>query len=383
MTDRSLRVTIAFLTLARLVVNMGHRFVYPFLPAISRGLGISLAQGGILMSVRSVAFVATPVVVATAGRGERRLRLAMWALGLMSVGALITAAAGVFAGAIVGFILLGIGKPSFDAASQAYIADRTPYERRARYMSIVELTWAGGLLLGAPLAGWLIGRFGWEAPFWVVGTLFALTMVATPTVFEADVPHERAGRSRLTLNHTRWALLISAALFSLSAETTIVVFGAWLEGGFGLSLAALGLASTLIGFADMTGEGAVLAFADRVGKVRMVMWGLGVAIVGYLSLALASNSLPLGLAALAVTFAAFEITVVSTIPLATEVAPGARSRYLALLMVALGIGRSIGDIIGPMLFTWQGIPANALVSAAGAAAALVVVLTIAARTDQY
>ncbi|MEE8497025.1 MAG: hypothetical protein V3S62_00655, partial [Acidimicrobiia bacterium] len=92
MRTRPLGVAIAFLTVTRLVVNTAHRFVFPFLPAISRGLGISLAQGGLLMSARSIAFVATPAIVASAGRGERRVRLAVWALGMMSVGALITAA---------------------------------------------------------------------------------------------------------------------------------------------------------------------------------------------------------------------------------------------------------------------------------------------------
>ena len=380
MKTRSFGVAIAFLTATRLVVNSAHRFVFPFLPAISRGLGISLAQGGLLMSARSIAFVATPAIVASAGRGERRVRLGIWALGMMSVGALITAATGVYAGALVGFILLGLGKPSFDAAAQSYIADRTPYERRARYMSILELTWAGGLLVGAPLAGWLIDRFGWEAPFWVVGVLFAITMLAAPALLEADIPQDHSARSRLSLDHTGWALLIAAALFSFAAETTFIVFGAWLEGGFGLSLAALGLASTLIALAEMTGEGAVLAFADRVGKLRMVAWGLGVSAIGYATFAPASTSLPLGLAVLAATFVAFEITIVSTIPLASELAPGARSRYLALLMVALGIGRGIGDLVGPALFTWQGIPANALMSAAGAIAALAVILSIARRS---
>ena len=60
----------------------------------------------------------------------------------------------------------------------------------------------------------------------------------------------------------------------------------------------------------------------------------------------------------------------------SEIAPRSRARYLALLMVALGIGRAIGDVIGPILFTWKGIPANGLVSAAGALAALGLVLTV-------
>jgi predicted MFS family arabinose efflux permease len=376
MTTRRLGPAIAFLTVTRLIVNTSHRFVFPFLPAITRGLGISLEQGGVLMSARSLAFVATPAVVATAGRGERRLRLAVFSLGMMSIGALVTAATGVYAGALVGFVLLGLGKPSYDAAAQAYIADRTPYDRRARFMSILELTWAGGLLVGAPLAGWLIDSFGWEAPFWVVGVLFTLTMVAAPGFMDGDTIEHADDRMPLAFDRRKVTLLLAAALFSFAAETTFIVFGAWLEDDFGLSLAALGLASTAIALAEMSGEGAVLLFADRIGKIRMVGWGLGVSAIGYAALAGLSGSLALGLVALAGTFVAFEITIVSAIPLASEIAPRARSRYLALFMVALGIGRAVGDVIGPRLYTSDGIPAAALTSAGSAIVALVLVVVV-------
>lgn len=376
MRRRRLGPSIAFLTFTRFVVNTAHRFVYPFLPAITRGLGISLEQGGVLMSARSLAFVATPAMVATAGRGERRLRLAVFALGMMSVGALVTAATGVFAGAFVGFVLLGLGKPSYDAAAQAYIADRTPYEKRARYMSILELTWAAGLLVGAPLAGWLIDSFGWRAPFWVVGIAFAGTMLAAPVFMDSDTVEHPDDRARLVLDRRTVALLGVATLFSFAAEATFIVFGAWLEDSFALSLAALGLASTVVALAEMAGEGSVLLFADRVGKIRMVTWGLGASALGYTALALLSGSIGPGLVALAATFVAFEITIVAAIPLASEVAPRARSRYLALFMVALGIGRSIGAVVGARLYTWEGIPATALTSAVSAAVALILVLAV-------
>ena len=51
----SLKGSLAYLVATRLVLNTAHRFAYPFLPAISRGLGISLSQGGLLMSARSLA----------------------------------------------------------------------------------------------------------------------------------------------------------------------------------------------------------------------------------------------------------------------------------------------------------------------------------------
>ena len=57
---RHLRLSIAYLTATRLALNTAWRFTYPFLPAISRGLGISLSQAGLLLSSRSVAGLATP-----------------------------------------------------------------------------------------------------------------------------------------------------------------------------------------------------------------------------------------------------------------------------------------------------------------------------------
>ncbi len=370
----TLRGTIAFLTGSRLAVNTAHRFVFPFLPAIARGLGISLERAGLLLSARSLAFVATPMVVATVGRGERRVRLVVFGLSLMAVGAAITAATGVVAGALIGFILLGVGKPSFDAAAQAYVADRTPYHRRARYLSILELTWAGGMLVGAPTAGWLIANWGWRAPFWAVSALLVAAAAAAPRVLEPDAPHGGGTITPLHPDRPLLALFGAGLLFSFAAENTFVVFGAWLEDGFALSLAGLGLAATAIAMAELLGEGSVFLFADRLGPRRMVALGLGASGLGYLGLAMVAGSLAAGLVVLALTFIAFEITVVATVPLATEAAPEARSRVLAWLMVAVGIGRALGDAIGPPLYSWKGIPATGVVSAAAAGLALAVLL---------
>ncbi|HEX9978342.1 MAG TPA: MFS transporter [Acidimicrobiia bacterium] len=367
---RPLRRSIAYLTATRLVVNTTFRFVFPFLPAIARGLGVSLERAGLLLSARSLSGIATPLVVATVGRGERRVRLAGWSLGLFAAGAAVTAATGVYGGAVAGFVLIGLGKPGFDTAAQAYVADRTPYERRARYLSVLELTWATALLAGAPAAGWLISRFGWRAPFWWIAALVAAAALASPLLLDRDRPHAAPSASRTRLGRPALRLLGVVALFSLSAETTFVVFGAWLEDRFALSLTALGVTSLIVGLAELSGEASVLAFGDRFGKRRMVAAGLCGSAIGYLVLGAVGGSLAPGVAALSLTFVAFEVTIVSAIPLATEIVPGARTRYLALLMVAISIGRAAGDAIGPALFRWHGLAANTTMSAVVTAMAL-------------
>ncbi len=356
---RALLPVIGVLAGARLVINSAQRFVYPFLPAIARGLGIPLEQAGLLVSSRWMVGLAAPVIVTTMGRNEARKRLAVLGLGLFALGAFVTAATNLFVGALAGFILIGLGKPVFDVAAQAYIADRTPYHRRARYLSIIELTWAGGLLVGAPAAGVLIDLGNWATPFWVIGVLAVGALAAVMRVMDSDHPGSLPEPTPLAMDRMAWALLIVAALFSTAAELMTVVLGAWLEDVFGLSLLALGGIGTIIALAELAGEGGTLAFTDRLGKRRAVAVGLFVSMAGFLGVAALSNVLVGGVAALAVALAGFELSIVSAIPLASEIRPGARTRYLAWMTVSFAVGRTIGAAFGPLLFTTFGLGANA------------------------
>jgi MFS transporter, DHA1 family, inner membrane transport protein len=374
---RPLRGSLAYLIAARLVLNTAHRFAYPFLPAISRGLGITLEQGGLLMSARAVAGLTTPLVVATAGRGERRRRTLALGLALFAVGATVTAAAGVYAGALVGFALFGLGKPLFDISGQAYIADRVPYHRRGRYIALFETTWALALLAGAPAAGWLIAHLGWQAPFWVVAGLTLVALAALPWAVDRDTsPAAGTPVPRLRLN--RSAVLILLAIFALmfAAEVSFVVFGAWLEDRFGLSLVALGGAATAIAVAELAGEGASFALTDRLGPRRSASLGLVICIAAFAALGPASGSLGGGLTVLVFAFFGFEFAIVSALPLATEVAPVARARFLSLTVVALSAARAVAGVAGPALFSWGGFAANSAASAAAGGLAMALLLAV-------
>jgi len=365
---------LSFLVAARLVVNTGVRFTYPFLPAIARGIGVPLTQAGLLVSARWMTGLATPAAIRLLGKGERRHRLIAAGLAMFATGAVITAATGVFAGAMVGFILLGIGTPVFNVAAQAYLSDRTPYAVRARYLSVLELTWAGSLLIGAPTAGWLIARFGWTAPFWLIAVFAGGALVAMRWVIEPDTGAAHATAPKLGLDRSAVALLVIVGLYSGASEIMFVVFGAWLEDGFGLSLLALGAAGVVLGLSELVGEGSTLVWTDRIGKRRSVAIGLGISAVAYVLLSLTNASFFAGMASMAVALAGFEFTIVSTVPLASEVRPMARTRFLAMVTVGMGLGRAAGALVGPFLYEHFGLTANTLVSAAANVVALVLLL---------
>lgn len=372
---RSIGPALTWLSAVRLLLNSTERFVYPFLPTIARGLGIGLEQAGLLLSARAVGGLSAPLTVATAGRDRRHRRLALAGLGLFAAGALLVVVPGRFVVAVIGFAVLGAARPAYDAAAQAYLAERTPYDRRGRVLAVLELTYAGGLLVGAPLAGYLISRGDWRSPFVAAVAATVLAVATVVPVLDARGPDEGHGLERLRLRRDSLGLLLTLGLFAAGAELTLVAMGAWFEGSFGLTLLALGGAAMVIGLGELFGELVPLAVADRVGKRRMVAIGLVVSSAGFLFLPLASSLVP-GLAALTIALAGFEIAIVAAIPIVSETQPQARSRFLALGGVAMFGGRALAAAAGPALFARTGIAGNAVGSAAIHLAALVLLLTV-------
>ena len=368
------RSSLGFLSAERLVMNTAFRFVYPFLPVIARGLGVPLEQAAYLISVRHRAGLGTPAVTRVVGRGERRHRLIVTGMLLFVAGSAVTAATSAYVGALIGFALIGLAKPVFDVSSQAYISDRVPYEKRARYLSVFEFTWAGALLVGAPATGWLISRTDWATPFWVFGALTIVALLLVPRFIDADHPVSESRHSKGRFNRSGLAFLVVAGFFALASEMIIVVFGAWLEDSFGLSLVALGGAAFLIGASELAGEGATFAFTDRIGKRRAVLIGLTISAIGFALLVPARGEMGLGLAVLAIALFGFEFTIVSSIPLASELVPTARARYLAWMVVSMSLARGLGAALGPNLFDTFGLPGPAIAAVVADVIAAVVLV---------
>ena len=349
-----MRPAVATLLLLKLVANTAFRFVYPFLPAIARGLGIDLTQAGALVSVRWASSLATPAVMSLAGRvpGSRRLLIA--GLVVFSAGSIVTAWTGVFVGAVVGFALLGLAKPMIDVSAQVYVSERVGYEQRARYLGILEIAWAGGLLIGAPAAGWLIDNWSWKAPFWVVGSLGMLGIALAMLFLEREDGTGNGAGAPDSPGRQVILVLTTIVLFSYAHESVLVTLGGWLETSFGMTLIALGGVGTLIGLAELVGEVTMAGFTDRIGKRNSLALGIGIGGASLLVLSLVSDQLIPAMAVLFVAAVAIEFGIISAIPLTTELRPRARAQTLSLLIVASGLGRAVADLVAPRVFVAGG-----------------------------
>jgi predicted MFS family arabinose efflux permease len=138
-------------------------------------------------------------------------------------------------------------------------------------------------------------------------------------------------------------------------------------------VAALGAASAAIGVAELSGEGLVASLTDRLGKRRAVALGIAGNALACLAIEPLAHSLPGALAGLFLFYITFEFALVSSIPLMSELVPGARATALAGNMGAHSAGRAVGALIGPVLFA-HGMFANAAAAAGLDALALVILL---------
>jgi len=355
---------VGLLTASKLVLNSGFRFVYPFLPALGRGLGVDLQQMGLVLSVRwGVGFTAPIAVRAVAPRGQSR-RLLITGLAVFAFGSFVTAVSGVFVGAIIGFAFMGLGKPLFDIGAQTHVSERVPYARRGRVLGILEMSWAGGFLIGAPVAGWLIDRGGWDLPFWTVGSAALLLVGVVGWLFAGAAASTANGA---TGTDRPWSqslvFLITVAASAAALEIVLVTMGAWLEGAFGLTLAALAGVGSLIGVAELTGEGLMVAFIDRIGKRNAFALALSTAAAALVVLSFVSDRAGPSLFAMFVVMMTLELAVISAIPLASEFRPSNRSRFLSWWLVAGGIGRIFADLVSPRLYETSGMPMVSRVAA--------------------
>jgi len=379
----SLPLQLLVFTTARMIINSGYRMVYPFLPVIARGLGVSLSDLALAVTARSSLGLASPFLGSFADSVGRR-RAMVFGLLLFGGSLLIVGVWPTLPALFVSLILSATAKMIVDPAVGAYLGDRVPYSRRGLAMALSEVSWSGAFLLGVPLAGWLIARAGWNSPF-ILFALFGLgsaALLGRIVPSDAPAPHEQSPLResfRLALR-SRAALagLAVGLLISISNELVNIVFGAWLEGGFGLQVAALGAASAVIGVAELSGEGLVAGLSDRLGKRRAVALGIAANAAVCLALEALGRSLPGALVGLFLFYITFEFALVSLIPLMSELVPAARATTLAASSGSHSAGRALGALAGPVLFAGGllggGLMANAVAAAAFDGLALIVLL---------
>jgi predicted MFS family arabinose efflux permease len=347
-------------------MNSGFRMIYPFLPFIARGLGVTEEAVTLGITLRSAVGLFSPFIGSVADTWGRK-RAMLLGLALFIISMVIVFISPTYIVLIISMVLTSLSKIMFDTAMYADLGDRVDYRQRGLAAGIAEFGWSGAFLLGIPLAGFLIQNLGWASPFpcfglIAVGILILLWRTLPNDVVSKEIsrPSLMQGLGIIRRHPAGLAALGMAFLVTTSNETVNVVYGSWMENNFALKVAALGLASTVIGIAELTGEGLVAGFVDRLGKRRALAIGMSLYSVTCLLLPLLGFRLEGALIGLFLFYLTFEFSIVASIPLMTELVPGARATFIALAAATQSLGRMAGSLVGPVLFKSSGLGANAV-----------------------
>ncbi|HSM73118.1 MAG TPA: MFS transporter, partial [Desulfobacterales bacterium] len=309
--------------LCRLVLNTARRFPYPFAPALSRGMGVPLtAVTSLIAATQATALlgaVSGPLTDRLGCRSVMLSGLAMLVVGMLAAGFWPT-----YAVVVAALLLAALGKTVFDPAIQAFVGARVPFERRGAVIGLLEFSWSGCTLLGIPAIGLLMTHYGWRSPFFVLGALGLAGLAVLRLILPRDDRRSPAGGGpwrfwqQLMRQPQALGTLGYAFWISLANDNLFVIFGAWFEESFHLSLAALGFGTVVIGAAELGGEALTAWLGDRLGLKRSVLAGLCLSTACYALLPLVGLSLWSALAGLFVLFLSLEFTIVASLSLSTE-----------------------------------------------------------------
>jgi DHA1 family tetracycline resistance protein-like MFS transporter len=280
---------------------LGFGIIIPLLPFYAEHFGASALAVGLLSTSYSVAqFLFAPLWGRLSDRIGRRPVILVGLLG-SAASYVLFATAGSLAMLFIARTLGGIAGANIPTA-QAFIADITPPDQRARGMGLVGAAFGLGFVFG-PAAGGFLSQWGYSAPAWFAAALsaanFAAALMLLPeSLAEGDRARERRpGRLatfRQALERPHLPVVLAVYFLVVAAfsgfESMFALFGSH---QFGLTAVSIGYVFALVGIVLAVVQGLVVApLVKRTGERRLVPAALFVLTIG-LALVPLSGSVPM------------------------------------------------------------------------------------------
>jgi len=253
----------------------------PLLPAYARAYGLSQMGVGVLFGSYSVSLLAGTYPMGRLADRVGRRRPMVWGLGGLFATTLLFAFAHSYPLLILARVLQGLSAAATWTAGLALLADHFPAQARGKAMGTAFAFANLGALLGPTVSGWLSQHHGLRAPFLLAAGLILVDALARLTLLE-DVPMERdtrMGFKELLANPTirvfAGAMAMGSGLWALLEATLPLYFDHQLH----LNATAIGLAFGSAAVVHMITSPLMGGLSDRVGRKRVLMTGLVLAVV--------------------------------------------------------------------------------------------------------
>ncbi len=314
----------------------------------------SLLSGAFATIFALVQFFTSPVLGTLSDRIGRRPVVLLSNIGTSLDYAILALAPNV-GWLFIGRVLSGATTASITVAS-AYVADVTPAEKRAGAYGMISAAFGIGFVVG-PAIGGLLGAHDPRLPFWVAGALSFVNFLYGLVVLPESLGSERRnafswaranplGSLRMLRRHRELSGLATVnAIGYIAHEALPQLFVLFTMYAFGWTMKTVGLSLALVGVLTVIISAFVIQrVVDRFGERKALMIGLFFGGVGFLLYGI--NQFVFWIA----------IAVNMLWMIATSASQAIMTRRVGAheqgeLQGAITMLRSIGMLVGPLLFT--------------------------------
>jgi DHA1 family inner membrane transport protein len=326
--------------------------IAPLLLDISRDLGISLGQAGLLAAAAAV-----PQALGSPFSGllsDRLGRRPLIVLALGSVGILGFAAAlapSFLALAAIRFVAGLLGSPA-PTSLMAAVGDLFPAERRARAMGWFNMGFSFAAIAGVPLMGAVGGALGWRWAFVTIGVLLLLLALCVRLWFPR-IPPLAVGIGVVATYRAMWEVpgllsLLGANLMERSLFTMVTIYlPAFLMLSYDMSAVAVAPVLAVVAVGTIAGNVLGGWLGDRFLKPGII-FVVAQLIAGTLGLALFGARLlfPAAVALAALLALANAASRPAFLAYGSELAPKQRGALFGLVALTNQSGLVIGSAVG-------------------------------------
>src|SRR5919199_3929338 len=284
------RSPLLFLFVTVFVDMIGYGIVIPLLPFYVRQHVPGAVLVGLLGALyAAMQFVGGPFLGGLSDRVGRRPVLLLCLLGT-SLAYLLLGLAGTLLLVVVAVALAGTASGTL-ATAQAYIADSTPPEHRARGLGLIGAAFGLGLMAGPALGG-LLSLYSLGAPALAASALalgnatFGLVVLpeSLPSGRRAPLPLRRLNpisQLRDVLGKVRIrGLLLVIFLMNLSFAGLLINFPLFSNARFGWDATANAFFFAFVGLCAVITQGALLGrLQPRLGEERLLFGGLSLMVL--------------------------------------------------------------------------------------------------------
>ena len=333
----------------------------PLLPRYARDLGLNPMEVGILFGSYAVALLLAtfPVAILTDRHGRKATML--WGLGGLAVTTLVFAVSKQYWMLVLARSLQGVAGAATWLPGMALLADHFPSKSRGRAMGTAFAAANLGVLLGPPLSGFLDQRLGPSAPFLLGAALVLLDAAGRAFLLPGSEPDRgprlpfrqllanpviRLFAGAMALGSALWARLESTLPLDMDHRLKLSPFQ------IGLCFAAAALAHTIT--APLIGR-----LSDRIGRVKVLRMGLGLALVLLPLPALVPKVWMVVAVMMGLGSAASFIMSPCSPALADQVEQQGSQSFasaFSILNLSYSVGLTVGPLLGGVLVQGLGLP---------------------------